>query len=234
MRLPARWHWFGLIAVLVFNVWLRGHTFGPSVREALGVNLWPASGSASEPLDCDECAYGYMGRRVLKGDVLYRDLTENKPPGGYWIYTFAEAIGGPNELTIRLMAMPMVLITIGLVWWIALRLGGPTAAVLSAWIYAVVSTDPYLYGNGSNLEHAINLFSTASLALMIWGWLSPGHWKFLAAGVALGAACLVKQVVIVHAFVYAVALLARRGTNIGEDFELTLGHRLKDVTALGV
>ena len=35
---------------------------------------------ASEPLDCDEAAYAYIGHRILRGDVMYRDLTENKPP----------------------------------------------------------------------------------------------------------------------------------------------------------
>ena len=25
--------------------------------------------------------------------MLYRDLTENKPPGGYWLYTLAVALG---------------------------------------------------------------------------------------------------------------------------------------------
>ena len=36
---------------------------------------------AAEPLDCDEAAYGYMGRRMAAGAVLYKDLTEYKPPG---------------------------------------------------------------------------------------------------------------------------------------------------------
>ena len=38
---------------------------------------------------------------------MYRDLTENKPPLGYWLYTLAVALGGYNELTIRLHADPV-------------------------------------------------------------------------------------------------------------------------------
>ena len=105
-----------------------------------------------------------MGHRVLRGDVLYRDLTENKPPLGYWIYTMAVAIGGYSELAIRLMAIPFVLATIAAVWWIALRLGGPLAACVAAGLYVLLSTDPFLFGNGSNLEHFINLFAVLSLA----------------------------------------------------------------------
>ena len=43
-------------------------------------------------------------------------------------------------------------------------------------IYAILSTDPYIFGNGSNLEHFINFFALASLALrdgiarVVGGW----------------------------------------------------------------
>ncbi len=94
-------------------------------RERLGVSLWPQTVGSTEPLDCDEAAYAYIGHRILLGDVMYRDLTENKPPLGYWLYTLAVAIGGYHELAIRVMPIPFVLATIVLVWWIALRLGGP-------------------------------------------------------------------------------------------------------------
>src|SRR6185437_12311220 len=82
-----RWSLLALLAILVFDVWLRCHTIGPTVRQRLGVDLWPATVGEAEPLDCDEAVYAYAGRRMLQGDVLYRDLTEPKPPGGYWLYT---------------------------------------------------------------------------------------------------------------------------------------------------
>ncbi len=208
-RIPS-WAWVGLGFALLFNVWWRGHTFGPSLRDHLGVTLWPVVEGQTEPLDCDEAAYGYMGRRVLAGDVLYRDLTENKPPLGYWIYTLAVAIGGANELTIRLLPIPMVLTTIGLVWWIALRIQGPAAACLAAMIYALMSTDPYLFGNSANLEHAINLFATASLACMVRALQREDRLAVFAAGALLGAACLVKQVAVTHLPLYLLALLIRR------------------------
>ena len=113
----------------------------------------------AEPLDCDESAYAYIGRRLVRGDVLYRDLTENKPPGGYWLYALAVALGGANEQTIRFMPLPFVLATLGLVWWLGLRLRGRGAAASPALTYAIVSTDPYLFGNGANMEHFLNLFS---------------------------------------------------------------------------
>src|SRR5437764_13208447 len=158
-----------LLVLMLIDVWYRAHTFGPDVRDATGINLWPTTVGSSEPLDCDEAAYAYIGHRILRGDVMYRDLTENKPPLGYWLYTLAVAIGGYRELAIRILPIPFVLLTIAVVWWIALRIGGPGSACLAAGLYVLLSTDPYLFGNGSNLEHFINLFAVLSLGLLIRG-----------------------------------------------------------------
>lgn len=221
--------WLALLAILLFDVWWRGHTFGPSVRERLGVNLWPVTGIESEPLDCDESAYAYIGRRINRGDVMYLDLTENKPPGGYWLYALAVALGGADEWTIRVMPVPLVLATIVLVWWIGLRLSGPLAATVAAGTYALMSTDPYLFGNGANLEHALNLGAVASLALMVRAWRGSGSGTVATAGVFLGAACLVKQVAFLHGIVYAIALMVR-----GDDSDPreAIKARVRDLAAL--
>ena len=228
-----RWSIVGLLAVLIFDVWLRCHTVGPSLKAKLGVDLYPITDSASEPLDCDEAIYAYIGNRIAHGSVMYRDMTENKPPGGYWVYALAVTLFGPNELTVRLMPIPLVLATIALVWWIALRLRGPGSAVVAALIYAVVSTDPFLFGNGANMEHIINLFATASLACLVVCWERPGRLGVLTAGVCVGMASLVKQVAIVHALVYVVALLLRatKMTEEGEALRSILS-RIIDVVAL--
>ncbi len=218
-----RWSILVLVAILVFDVWYRAHTFAPTVVEATGLNLWPATVGASEPLDCDEAIYGHMGRRLLAGDVLYRDLTENKPPLGYWLYATPIALFGYNELAIRLFPIPYILATIALLWWIGLKLSGPVAGCTAAAIYAIVSTDPYLYGNGSNLEHQMNFFSVASLALVILAWSRGKLWALGLAGVCLGAATLVKQVAILPIVVYGAAVLM-----------VTTKSRVKDLTALSL
>ncbi len=198
-----------LMLLLVFDVWYRGHTFAPQVCDSVGIRLWPMAVGATEPLDCDEAAYAYIGHRILHGDVMYRDLTENKPPLGYWLYTLTVALGGYHELAIRVMPIPFVLATIVLVWWIALRLGGPGSAALAAGLFVILSTDPYLFGNGANLEHFINFFAVASLALFLHGWDRTDRWSITGSGVCLGAATLIKQVAIVPAAVFVGALAWR-------------------------
>jgi 4-amino-4-deoxy-L-arabinose transferase-like glycosyltransferase len=228
---PPRWSWIGLLAILLLDIWLRGHTLGPTVRDLVGFAPWPVVAGEAEPLDCDESAYAYIGRRIVRGDVLYRDLTENKPPGGYWLYALTVSLGGANELAIRLMPIPLVLATIALVWWIGLRLTGPGAACLAAALYAFLSTDPYLFGNGANFEHAINLSSVASLALMIRAADRPRLGLLAAAGMALGIACLIKQVVIANLFLFGFALWTHRGTKGGGPRQAR--SRWPDLAALG-
>jgi 4-amino-4-deoxy-L-arabinose transferase-like glycosyltransferase len=228
-RLPA-WSLLVLAIVLAFDVWLRAHTFGPTLRDRWGLDFWPVTDIESEPIDCDEAVYTYVGRRLLRGDVLYLDLTEPKPPGGYWLYTLGVALGGADELMVRLLPIPMVLATIALLWWIAGRLAGPFAACSAALLYAVASTDPYLFGNGSNLEHVMNLGAVAGLTCMLAAWPRTDggrRWLFLS-GLALGFACLFKQVCALHGLVFGMSLLMRR---VGER---PLLARLGDVLALGM
>jgi 4-amino-4-deoxy-L-arabinose transferase-like glycosyltransferase len=198
-----RWSIVVLVAILCFDVWYRAHTFAPTVAQATGLNLWPWATGPSEPLDCDEAAYAYIGHRLLHGDVMYRDLTENKPPLGYWLYGLGVKLEGYHELAIRLLPLPAILVTIALIWWIGSTLAGPLAACLAAGIYVLLSTDPYLFGNGSNMEHFMNLFSVASLALLLLGWNRDRRMPFFAAGACLAAATLVKQVAILPGLVYA-------------------------------
>ena len=107
--------------------------------------------------------------------------------------------------------IPFVLLTIILVWWIAGRLGGQFSGCLAAVLYIFLSTDPYLFGNGSNLEHFVNLFSVASLAFLIHAWDRPGRWPLLAAGICLGAAALVKQFAIFPVVIVGPASAFPRG-----------------------
>jgi hypothetical protein len=201
----------GLAAILVFNVWVRGHAFGPAIRHYAGFDPYFTTSPESEPLNSDEAIYGYIGDRIAHGAIMYRDLTENKPPLGYWLYTLAVGLFGASELTLRVLPVPYVLATTILVWWLGLRLRGPAAALLAAFLFALASADPYLGGEGGNMEHMINFFAIGSLACLLAGWETRRRGWLIASGAAVGAACLIKQVAGLHGAVYACALLLRRG-----------------------
>ena len=205
------WPWFGLILVCLCDVWWRGHTIGPTIRDLVGFAPYPVVAGRAEPIDCDEAAYAYIGQGLAHGQVMYRDLSENKPPLGYWLYALTVAIGGANELAIRLMPLVPVLGTIALVWWVARRLRGGMAATLAAGLFALLSTDPYLFGNGANMEHFLNLFAMLGLAAFVRAWgeadLRARRGWLAAAGAAVALGFLVKQVAAVLGPVFALALL---------------------------
>jgi 4-amino-4-deoxy-L-arabinose transferase-like glycosyltransferase len=219
--------WIVLALSLVAAAWWRGHTFGPAFLDRTGIPLWPVIEGESEPLDCDESAYAYMGRRMNQGAVLYRDLAENKPPGGYWLYALATWIGGANEWTIRLMPIPIVLATLFMLWRIGLDLASPAVACLAPILYAILATDPYLYGNGAQLELPLNLLSIASLAALLRA-SGPRRaaWLFLA-GSLVASATLIRQTAALNLPVYA--LLAWTSAAGAES---RARHRLLDLLAL--
>lgn len=234
-----RWSIVALTIVLLFQVFWRSHTFGDSALYRPLISRGWAAGGSVEPLDCDEAIYAYMGRRMIQGDVLYRDLSENKPPLGYWLYAATVAIGGANEWTIRLMPLPFVLATTILVWWITRRLAGETAAVVAAFLFALVDTDPYLFGNGANLEHAMNLFAVCSLGCFLKGFERNDKWWLLGSGLAIGAESLIKQVAVLPTLLYVFILLFKRPTlqrtpdqTLQQD--VNLSRRLVQVLFLGL
>ena len=209
---PRPWlPWVGLVAVCLIDVWWRGHTIGPTIRDLIGVAPYPVVSGHAEPLDCDESAYAYIGSGINNGAVMYRDLSENKPPLGYWLYALTVALGGANELAIRLMPVIPVLLTIALIWSIARQLRGEWAALLTSLVYVLLSTDPFLYGNGANMEHFLNLFGVAGLAALLRAWGETNRqarrrW-LAAAGACLALGFLVKQVAAIMGPVFALALL---------------------------
>ena len=185
---PARWygtsrirrflHYLVLTGCVLVTVALRLHT-------------------VTEPVDCDEATYGYVAWRVLNGARLYADVFENKPPLAYAPYAIAVAVGGYTETAIRLLPIPFVLVTLFAVWragaWLSRSEAGALAAALS---FTVIQSDPFVFGNGANLE----IYMNACLAVAFWlavrsaaagkSSLATAFWI----GLLVGAATAIKQV----------------------------------------
>jgi hypothetical protein len=156
----------------------------------------------TEPLDCDESAYTYVGHRLLLGDRPYVDVFENKPPLAYAIYSSGVALGGYGERAIRVLPIPFALGTVFFCWLFAQRFAGPVAATCSVALYAVVSSDPFVFANSANLE----VFMCFWLAVALWATAvaaRPGPWQWcVVAGLAAGCASAIKQVAILHALLF--------------------------------
>ncbi|MBI1324293.1 hypothetical protein GC170_14070 [bacterium] len=209
-----------IVIMAVILVWWRAHTFAPRVDQLIGLKFWPQMSGSAEPLDCDEAAYGYMGRRMAAGAVLYMDLTEYKPPAGYWFYAISIAVLGWSELTIRFMILPVLILTLLLVGSVARKLAGTVGSVAAMAVFILMSTDPYVFGNGSNLEHLMNMAGMSALWCFLKAYdanqfLTTSttdsdevrnrklNWRdfwLLSAGLFIGLAATVKQVALIGLF----------------------------------
>ncbi len=118
-----------VLAVLACGVVLRLPTFGQPL------------------LSDDEAIYAATADAMSKGDVLYRDVVDHKPPLIYHVYQAGFALFGDYETHgAHLFVVLAVLATAGLLWRLAARgpagfLGGAVAALL--WL--VFSTTWHAY-----------------------------------------------------------------------------------------
>src|SRR5262245_18160375 len=167
--------------------------------------------SLSEPLDCDEAAYGYVAHRLLLGDRLYADVFENKPPIAYAPYAAAILFGGYNEQAIRMLPVPFVVITLWMLQLYARRQAGLIAAAVTAILYAVASSDPFTFANGANLEIYINACLVSALYSITRATDSPGKMRWaLLAGLTAGCAAGLKQIAVLFLPVFVVVLWVGR------------------------
>ncbi|GIW86823.1 MAG: hypothetical protein KatS3mg108_1147 [Isosphaeraceae bacterium] len=219
--------WFGLLVAWIACAWWRAHTFAPTLIERTGLPaLWPVVSGRTEPLDCDEAAYAYMGRRLNAGARLYRDLAENKPPLGYALFALATRLGGASEWTVRLMPLPLVWATMFALWCCARLIAGSWAAILAAFLYVLLATDPYVYGNSMQLEQAINLAHAAALAALVASRRRPGLlWPSLA-GAGVGASTLIRPTAIILLPVLFLLLPRLRSGSIGHRIRPALASAL--------
>jgi 4-amino-4-deoxy-L-arabinose transferase-like glycosyltransferase len=148
----------------------------------------------------DQGIYAMVARTVLDGGMPYRDAFDFKPPGIYLIYALARALFGPQEWGIRalevvgLFAMVLAQKSLAARWWrdptigwIAAALTGLVHAQLDFWHTA----QPETFGGmlsilGVWLACPQERFPTpASIR-------TTATWRYFAAGLAFGAAGLLK------------------------------------------
>ncbi len=164
------------------------------------------------PLETDECNYAYIGARLLDEQRLYVDLWDHQPPGVFMLFAGVIALLGDAPEVFRGMAIAFSLGSLWLVFAIARGVGGLTAGVVGAMLFALASSDPGTAGEGCNREIYMNTLILAAwyLALRSSGAEARklerpmSSWLVFASGAALGLASLIKTVVAVHWIVLAV------------------------------
>src|SRR3989344_5656558 len=145
----------------------------------------------------DEGIYLTVGQAINKGEVLYKDIHDNKPPLLYW----AVAAAGGNQFWFKLLAGLWSLGTVGAGYWPFGKEWGKDekGKLVSTAALAVLTTLPMWEGNIANAE-LFFLLPTVAAAGILWG--AKSWQSVLAGGVVLGLGGLFKMPAIVEAGVW--------------------------------
>ena len=122
--------------------------------------------SIAQPLGIDQGLWASAVRGMDRGQLLYRDVWEQRPPGIYWVYLGAFRLLGWQASTVAWMDIIVGVLTTVLLYGIARRLADLVTAALAAALYATMTMPAWLYGDGGFLERAV---SETFIALCICG-----------------------------------------------------------------
>ena len=157
-------------------------------------------------LSDDEATYCVVGREMLTGHALYRDVVDHKPPLIYVVNEATQAIAGPVGGQVLLHVL-LILV----VWATALILGRiaacfetepwPAALLYIVFTTTLVDTDSI----AANCE----LFMMLPLCGSVLAFLRREWWAALVAGVLVGCAMMFKYQAGIQLPLYGVALIVR-------------------------
>jgi hypothetical protein len=164
--------------------------------------------SIAEPLGIDQSLWASAVRGMSRGQLLYRDVWEQRPPGIYLIYLLGFSMLGWTAATVAWLDILASAATTGMIYVIVRRLGSSTMGLVTAALYAALTMPAWLYRNGGFLERSVcETFIVVCVALAAWSAVrfTESGSNLSAGGVGLwtGAAIVLKP----NAALYLPALL---------------------------
>ncbi|MEO5822885.1 MAG: hypothetical protein ABIT71_20450 [Vicinamibacteraceae bacterium] len=125
--------------------------------------------SLQQPAGADQALYGYVGQRILHGELPYRDAWDQKPPGIHATYAVLWAIW-PDERVVPAADLVVALATALLLLALGRRIGPPGAGETAALVFLFLGDPAWGRLGGvrarGQSEVFIGLVSTAGLLLL--------------------------------------------------------------------
>jgi hypothetical protein len=123
----------------------------------------------AEPLGIDQSLWASAVRGMARGQLLYRDVWEQRPPGIYWTYLAAFQMLGWKTATVAWLDMAAASATTILLYVLGRRLSGSLTGAAAAAIFAVLTHPAWLFGHGGFLERSVcETFTPLCVALAAW------------------------------------------------------------------
>lgn len=137
----------------------------------------------------DEGIYRTIGISLSKGEVLYRDIWDNKPPLLYWIYAIV-----PHSLFYpKLLSLFAGLLAVIIFYFFSARLfTSKISSYVSTIFFALLFATPYIEGNIANAENF--MLAPILLAFYFLLFVSKSTKMYIFSGVLIGIAFLLKSV----------------------------------------
>src|SRR3989454_7804842 len=109
------------------------------------------------PLERDEGEYAYSGQLILQGIPPYKLSYNMKLPGIYAAYALIMLFFGQTAAGIHLGLLVVNAASILLVFFLARKLLGPSAGIVSAMTFAVLSMSVSVLGLAAHASHFVVL-----------------------------------------------------------------------------
>jgi hypothetical protein len=147
-----------------------------------------------EPLERDVATYVVIGREILHGRELYTDLWDNKPPALYGVFAAAQAMVSDSAGSVLLIGLLCAWSTAVALYAAGSWGAGRPAGLWTATFWALLSADLALQANQPNTEALLNACVAIAFAALLRIGPRPLDARAVGAGLALGAAILLKAI----------------------------------------
>ncbi len=132
-------------------------------RTLLLVALFALAGSAlllrltavAEPLGIDQGFWASAAHQMARGQVLYRDVWDHKPPGSFLMYLAAFTVFGWNTASVAWFDFLAGVASALLLFVVVRRLQSTVVGASAAAIYSTMTVPGFLYGHGGFLERSV-------------------------------------------------------------------------------
>lgn len=112
--------------------------------------------SIAEPLGIDQSLWASAANGMARGQVLYVDVFDQKPPGLFLTYLAAFSTFGWTAAAVAWLDILASTATTVLAFLIGRRLASPTVGALAAALYATLTMPSWLYRYGGFLERSVS------------------------------------------------------------------------------
>ena len=164
--------------------------------------------SIAQPLGIDQSLWASAVRGMSRGQLLYRDVWEQRPPGIYFTYLLGFSLFGWTAAAVAWLDLLAAAATTALLWAIARRLSGALSGALAAALFATLTMPAWLYGESGFLERSVcETFIAVCVAAAAWCAVVYTHTPRPALAFGTGLACGAAIVLKPNAGLYLPALL---------------------------